>query len=547
VSCAHLSALADSITYRGVQFKVDSREDITESTVKVVIGKKPILLPRNGVERGVVLRYLAEPELLALVPVLDLRQIVSKALVEGDTELAAQGVVAALSSRSMSAEAYEDFLTGIMALERGGSVVSRALQFISLDVREQALCVTLSQVGIDSLARFGEMLRRSSFGDMCSALLIDRSAALLQQGQVSQSARHLRAVVNLVAGNNSRQTEVVQSYNQLILLVQGINKRSPVETIAGLERLRRDKLFSQVSASAISGIIMKGSEQWLAEGDAAGALYLLSHTDPISRTPVHHNLVLKGIEMLPAQQFSVVVQDPVKGGLRLYASKDEGVRAALVRYISGAVDQLAVSKSEEDTQGAAALLSLLDLFRPDSPELNDAIRGRCAAALMASGRGAAANLVMKQMITGVPISLRFETFVRSGFVAAVVTSLAAILVLCAAARSVRLAVARRNANRRRIAGNLQHQQVSEEPSFVAYPAETRMSPVRSEYELLLKEFDLSPQASPHEIKMAYREKVKAVHPDRNVLTGEGQSDDFIELTAKYDRLLELLEQQGRGE
>jgi hypothetical protein len=536
VSCAHLSALADSITYRGVQFKVDSREDITESTVKVVIGKKPILLPRNGVERGVVLRYLAEPELLALVPVLDLRQIVSKALVEGDTELAAQGVVAALSSRSMSAEAYEDFLTGIMALERGGSVVSRALQFISLDVREQALCVTLSQVGIDSLARFGEMLRRSSFGDMCSALLIDRSAALLQQGQVSQSARHLRAVVNLVAGNNSRQTEVVQSYNQLILLVQGINKRSPVETIAGLERLRRDKLFSQVSASAISGIIMKGSEQWLAEGDAAGALYLLSHTDPISRTPVHHNLVLKGIEMLPAQQFSVVVQDPVKG-----------VRAALVRYISGAVDQLAVSKSEEDTQGAAALLSLLDLFRPDSPELNDAIRGRCAAALMASGRGAAANLVMKQMITGVPISLRFETFVRSGFVAAVVTSLAAILVLCAAARSVRLAVARRNANRRRIAGNLQHQQVSEEPSFVAYPAETRMSPVRSEYELLLKEFDLSPQASPHEIKMAYREKVKAVHPDRNVLTGEGQSDDFIELTAKYDRLLELLEQQGRGE
>jgi hypothetical protein len=340
---------------------------------------------------------------------------------------------------------------------------------------------------------------------------------------------------------------VVQSYNQLILLVQGINKRSPVETIAGLERLRRDKLFSQVSASAISGIIMKGSEQWLAEGDAAGALYLLSHTDPISRTPVHHNLVLKGIEMLPAQQFSVVVQDPVKGGLRLYASKDEGVRAALVRYISGAVDQLAVSKSEEDTQGAAALLSLLDLFRPDSPELNDAIRGRCAAALMASGRGAAANLVMKQMITGVPISLRFETFVRSGFVAAVVTSLAAILVLCAAARSVRLAVARRNANRRRIAGNLQHQQVSEEPSFVAYPAETRMSPVRSEYELLLKEFDLSPQASPHEIKMAYREKVKAVHPDRNVLTGEGQSDDFIELTAKYDRLLELLEQQGRGE
>jgi hypothetical protein len=544
-------AVADSITYCGIQFKIDSREVLVGSTVKVVINRKPILLAERALERGVVLAYLSDPELVVLVPIRDLQQLVSRALAEGDTEVAVQGFVAALSSRSLSTDAYGDFLAGIMALEGGNSVVSRALQVVGSDIREQPLCVTLSQIGVDSLSRVGEILRRRSFVDSCSTLLIDRSAVLLQQGYPAQAARYLRAVMTLVAGDRSRQTEVVQSYNQMTVLVEALKKRSSLDTVASLERLRRDKLFSHVSVAAISSVIVRGSEQWLEQGDAAGALYLLSQTDSISRTPLHHNLVLKSIELLPTENASVLDEDQVKSGLRLYASKDDGIRAALVRYLSLAAEQRAGSKSKGDAQEAVVLMSLLGVFRPDPSELNDAIRARCAAALIASDMMVAANLIMKQMVTGVSISLRLRTFAYSGFIGGILTSLgcivAVVVVFYLVVAGLRLVGIKLFVKGVEVSESEPKHTAVEEQAFVAYPADLRTSSARGEYELLLHEFGLPPHASVHEIKLAYREKVKTVHPDRNPLTGGAKSDDFIELTAKYDRLLELLEEQDRAE
>ncbi|MCI5065931.1 J domain-containing protein [bacterium] len=68
-----------------------------------------------------------------------------------------------------------------------------------------------------------------------------------------------------------------------------------------------------------------------------------------------------------------------------------------------------------------------------------------------------------------------------------------------------------------------------------------------EYQKLLKEFDLSWQASLQEIKRVYRRKIKEVHPDSREresrdLESDESSDAFILLSKKYDRILELREQ-----
>jgi hypothetical protein len=64
---------------------------------------------------------------------------------------------------------------------------------------------------------------------------------------------------------------------------------------------------------------------------------------------------------------------------------------------------------------------------------------------------------------------------------------------------------------------------------------------------LLKEFDLSWQASLQDIKRVYRRKIKEVHPDsrereKRDLDSDESSDAFILLSKKYDRILELREQ-----
>jgi hypothetical protein len=548
LTCVGPNAVADTVAYRGISLKIDSREELADGTVKVSIQSQPILLPRESVERGVVLAYLTTPSLVVLLPPRDLQVLVSKALLEKDVELATKAVTAALSSRGMSADAFGSFLSHVMELSGGPSVVSNALQMVGDQIREQSLCVTLSQVAVDSVSVFSNVLQRPSFVDTCSTLLTERAVVLLQEGQTSQAARHLRALVTLVTGDKAKQSAAVQSYNQVMLLTEALKRRSPIDTIASLEKLRTDTFFSRVSVPAISAIIMKSSEEWLVEGDAAGALYLLSQTDFISRTPQHHNLVLKSLEMLPSEKAAVISRDPIKSGLRLYASKDEAIRAEVVKLIAQSAETLASSQSNGDPDASLALLSLLPLFRPDPSELNDAIRARCATALIASRNVAFADAVLKQMPTGVPLLLRIKAFASSGAVAAAFTFLAAIisvsLVLLAGFVGIRFLAARVPSKGMAEEGD-GTEQAKGRQSFVAYPAEYRTSEQRGEYELLLEEFGLPPHASIHDIKLAYRNSVKSVHPDRNLLTGEGQSDEFIELTQKYERLLELLEQRGK--
>ena len=71
--------------------------------------------------------------------------------------------------------------------------------------------------------------------------------------------------------------------------------------------------------------------------------------------------------------------------------------------------------------------------------------------------------------------------------------------------------------------------------------EVRLS---AEYLEVLKFFNLNPQVSIAEIKLAYRQAVKAVHPDLNQGAPADTTEEFICITQRYERLLELHEQES---
>ena len=70
-----------------------------------------------------------------------------------------------------------------------------------------------------------------------------------------------------------------------------------------------------------------------------------------------------------------------------------------------------------------------------------------------------------------------------------------------------------------------------------------MSPRRYEYDQCLSELGLRSGASAKDIKTAYRNMVKAVHPDLHGEAGSG-SGKFVNLTTTYNRILELRKELG---
>ena len=66
-----------------------------------------------------------------------------------------------------------------------------------------------------------------------------------------------------------------------------------------------------------------------------------------------------------------------------------------------------------------------------------------------------------------------------------------------------------------------------------------------EYAAGLKKFTLRPNASLADIKNAYRNVVKRLHPDINPQVSQEDTDTFIDLTKTYERLLILYEERER--
>ncbi|MCB0321632.1 MAG: DnaJ domain-containing protein, partial [Bdellovibrionales bacterium] len=67
----------------------------------------------------------------------------------------------------------------------------------------------------------------------------------------------------------------------------------------------------------------------------------------------------------------------------------------------------------------------------------------------------------------------------------------------------------------------------------------RSSPELIEYNGLMQDFDLPPGAGIHDIKSEYRKRIKLVHPDAQGAPSPDASDEFIELSRRYERLMEL--------
>ena len=71
-----------------------------------------------------------------------------------------------------------------------------------------------------------------------------------------------------------------------------------------------------------------------------------------------------------------------------------------------------------------------------------------------------------------------------------------------------------------------------------------LSPRMYEYIGLLRTFDLGPEADLRDIKGAYRQAVKAVHPDVNPQATEDDKKLFVEYTSAYERIVDLRKSLG---
>jgi hypothetical protein len=548
-------AYADSVSYGGLSLSIDSREDLQDGTVKVVVRSTPFIIPAEGVERGVALYYLGDPDLAASITPSDLLLIISGALQSGDLEFAVKGILSAIRSRVMSPQAFGEFVAKVSAFPKGQVAIVEALRMAGQDLRDQVLCLCLPYTQGAELADLDLQLRRSTFASTCYNALSDEALASFRRGDLPGVKRMVQALSSLHLSDQQLIEDIKNTARIIAQASEAVGQGKYVEAAAALESLRKDPVVGSVAEVGVSALLVKLGDESLQKGDHVAALFFLTRVDFKQRTPQQHLMLSRALRAQPVSSLPMVLEKQTRDILLMYAGKDEALRGELIEYLERGFGEAIKGHGVETAKG---IISLVTSIRSDPSEYNDRLRRALADELITLNLPEDARLVLQQIrVAHVPLSLRIwllATGSLKGFLVVLLATVLALGALTFGARTAWRSYVRRSGCDKEIpagrndstarSGDVSGTDNSSDESgsmrsFVFYPPEFRASGWRGEYEALLAFFGLSNDATLTEIKVAYRKFVKEAHPDRNLTAVADSSDQFIEISKKYERLIEL--------
>jgi len=374
------------------------------------------------------------------------------------------------------------------ATELGRRSLVEALREVAPQSTTDRVCPIIFQLNVQELESLvlqgGELLEPLV---RCRSYGFDLAAQDFTQGRIEPGTQRVQQVVTLMQGDASEKGELLAWLSAVSMVHKSEAALDNKTFEQHLEILRVAPLTARLAPSITKQLALAFAERALAQGQANLTLRIISNLNFNERTTKHHELLLRALDLQPAAVMQAMAEPTIKTALLLYASKDEqiAVKIAPLLYAQAELSQ---------RPAESILLPIQRALLPIS---------------LASGA----------------LLLLLYIFIRQ----------------------------RRQRHRQRQENSRAQALHSEDPN--GYVAELAPKQPRAqgagvkvrlsaEYLEVLKFFNLNPQVSIAEIKLAYRQAVKAVHPDLNQGAPADTTEEFIYITQRYERLLELHEQES---
>gem|GEM_PF-4553493 len=585
--CALLSAnslLADEILVAGVSLPVTELRVVDANSVKLVIGETAEILSREVAEIRAVEATFADAAVGPRYSHTALAKIAASISAQGSA--ANPAMIALLGAwiknvEMLSGDKRSDAIRELLASDTMTAFLNTTPVQGFLD----------NVVGVDLVAELAARdpltfeLRASGISGPTRSALIKRLRQLalsaISLRDYERAARASRALAslssepsgtadaNMVPESASRELTIfVQRLREAIDATQNSNS----DAASGSRKLfelfestkpadLREAVFPLV-IEAVHRIALATLTESRSETKFEETLGLLAKIPVNKTTPTTHRLLLEALAGLQsANSVAVLLEHQVALFLNAWSAVDASIASAT---------RLAVLRVGEAAarNASSAVLAYDDigkLFATYSLSITDRdfLRRAQIDGFLQQGQLQAANEMSAKLENySLFDTLRFMRAGSFGSVTALVCYGLSFILLCvllAIKIRARLQLSRGSAAADNSAAEAQ--QASQARAHQAYLSEATgdaeplvggftvnkarmMSPVALEYRKLLADFGLQPTAELKEIKQAYRSQVKAVHPDLNPDLSETRRAEFIELTQRYERLLELRAEIG---
>ena len=481
-----LLAMADSVSYQGIALPVTSLGKLGHGQVAVAVFNQAALVSESQVGRRVVLLYTSSGRLHDL-SLQSIGELLVAASADGDGQLTAALLTALLRDPIILHADVVKIVQQMTATELGRRSLVEALREVVPQSTTDRICPIIFQLNVqelESLVLQGRELLEPLV--RCRSYGFDLAAQDFTQGRIEPGTQRVQQVVALMQGDASERVELLAWLSSVSMVRKSEAALDNKTFEQHLEILRVAPLTARLAPSITKQLALAFAERALAQGQAVLTLRIIANLNFNERTTKHHELLLRALDLQPAAVMQSMAEPTIKTALLLYASKDEQIAAKIA--------PLLYAQAELSQRPAESIL-----------------------------------LRIKRAL--VPISL------ASGVL---------LLLLFIFIRQRRQSRQRQEHSRAQALhsedpNRYEAELAPKQPRAQGAGVEVRLS---AEYLEVLKFFNLNPQVSIAEIKLAYRQAVKAVHPDLNQGAPADTTEEFICITQRYERLLELHEQES---
>jgi hypothetical protein len=471
---------------------------------------------------------------------------------KGQREEASLALRGVLSSAHVSDEQRIAVFSGLTASVAGQAILLREILDAQGDARRGG-CLALRYIAPDGVATIKKQLASETSWIVlqCPRILIAAAQTCFYSGDRVDGARILTFIGDLFAEESREVAQAAKTTSERVISVQrAIDSGNADQLESELRVASFDALLGDYYQRLKPVLVAEFSEHAFKQQQAIAVVRGLSLLDFSQRSSKHHELLLRAAQGIRCRDLAVLKSDVVKKMLIAYSSKDDAIRRQYISFLVSCVEQAGES---DDARPGITFISLLSDIRSDPSLENDIVRSNLAESFLDRGDTPGATMALSSVQTQLPWINRFRLLVKSDAYVLGMVLLGLLVVLRWLFKA---------------GGLLQHASSSQKQAAAnqAIPEGTQATdndrskdrnhahytdPSLSkqayreldEYGDCLSKLRLQPGASLSEIKIAYRNIVKALHPDMNPNATKQDTDRFIDLTKTYERLLVLHEER----
>lgn len=546
--------LADSRKIAGLIFEVDRIERVDSKTTRLVINSRERLVSPEQLDSVIVKDFFADS---ALSNKLTLSQIGSylENVVQIDGESKYELAYPALTA--LAHRAITEF-EGVKAVIENLAKLPAAREFFivilmrgdGFFVNREFTALILFWASFDDVSWLASSREKYLFGleDYIAPLCKNYLKQGLRSDQFDFAERVVVLSRNLLGAENDEYLQIESIFNRAkrALKIAEAGKLESLNEILGDAKPNSE--IGDILAPIVTRALHGEAVRLIESGDVVSALGVLAEIQIDRRTNTTHELILEALKKLSPSNSPPIDNIRVRLFLRAIADNDLLVRRALFEVVE---KQLLFFEEDRQLDRAEGVFELLSKLAEGQAERVHALGIQLARSYLLNGEAQKAKELitsLRGLSIGEHISLVFAGLYVSRKLMILVVSLVAVFLIWLVARRLNLeevdiSWAKNWGGRLPKKEEMQSEELQDDEVKPTFATLRSHDPELQEYVKCLSVLGLTLGCSDKEIKVAYRNLVKELHPDAHLEADKSElstdNSRFIELTKCYDRAVEI--------